>query len=328
VQELPGGIRRLTFPLPLGIRHVHCYLLPGADGWTLVDTGLGLPAAEERWEPVLREVDVARIVITHFHPDHAGGGEDARRLSGAQVLQGVTDYEQCERVWGSDDWSRRLADYLQQHGLPEEVAAELRDEATAFGPFIRFARDPDPIEEGDEVDGWQVLELPGHADGHLCLLRDGVLVAGDHLLGAITPTVGLYPDSRPDPLGDYLASLERTIELAPRLALPGHGEPIDDPPARATEIIEHHRRRLDETAAALGPEPRTGYEVSVALFGESLDASGRRFALAETLAHLEHLVREGRAARSGDDRTLAYTEPQILLDDDNPPSIRAPESGA
>jgi glyoxylase-like metal-dependent hydrolase (beta-lactamase superfamily II) len=328
VQELPGGIRRLTFPLPLGIRHVHCYLLPGAEGWTLVDTGLGLPDAEERWEPVLREVDVARIVITHFHPDHAGGGDDAQRLTGAQVLQGTTDYEQCERVWGSDDWSRRLADYLQRHGLPEKVAAELRDEATAFGPFIRFARDPDSIEEGDEVDGWQVLELPGHADGHLCLARDGVLVAGDHLLGAITPTVGLYPDSRPDPLGDYLASLERTIELAPRLALPGHGDPIGDPPARAQEIIEHHRRRLDETAAALGAEPSTGYEVSVTLFGESLDASGRRFALAETLAHLEHLVHEGRAARSGDDGTLAYTEAQILLDDDNPPSIRAPESGA
>jgi hypothetical protein len=41
MDELPGGIRRLTFPLPLEIDHVHCYLLPGSDGWTLVDTGLG-----------------------------------------------------------------------------------------------------------------------------------------------------------------------------------------------------------------------------------------------------------------------------------------------
>ena len=152
-----------------------------------------------------------------------------------------------------------------------------------------------------------MLELPGHADGHICLERDGVLVAGDHLLGVITPTVGLYPESRPDPLGDYQASLRRTIELAPRLALPGHGEPVTEPVARAREILEHHERRLDQTAAALGRDPRSAYEVSVVLFGVTLDASDRRFALAETLAHLERLVHEGRAARAGDDDRVSYT---------------------
>jgi glyoxylase-like metal-dependent hydrolase (beta-lactamase superfamily II) len=308
VDELPGGIRRLTFPLPMGIRHVHCYLLPGEDGWTLVDTGLGLPDAAVRWEPVLREVEVARIVVTHFHPDHAGGGEDAQALTGARVYQGAHDYDQCVRVWGSPEWSERLADYLRSQGLPQETADELRHEAMTFAPFIRFARDPELLREGDEVDGWRVLELPGHADGHICLERDGMLVAGDHLLGVITPPVGLYPESRPDPLADYQASLRRTIELAPKVALPGHGELVDDPVGRAHEILEHHVQRLDETAAALGPEPRTAYEVSVELFGTSLDASGRRFALAETLAHLERLVHQGRAARMGAAGTLAYTE--------------------
>lgn len=230
MDTLPGGIRRLTFPLPLGIKHVHCYLLPGDDGWTLVDTGLGLPDAAARWEPVLRQLDapIARILVTHFHPDHAGGGEDAQALTEARAFQGEHDYEQCVRVWGSADWSERLADYLRAGGLPEPVARELRHESRTFAPFIRFARDPEPLREGDEVDGWRVLELPGHADGHLCLLRDGVLVAGDHLLGVITPTVGLYPESRPDPLADYQASLRRTIELAHPRA-PGSWRPRHQP---------------------------------------------------------------------------------------------------
>ena len=310
MDELPGGIRRLTFPLPMGIRHVHCYLLPGEDGWTLVDTGLGLPDAEERWRPLLDDLGapVSRIVVTHFHPDHAGGGEDAQALTGASVLQGALDYEQCELVWGRDDWSEVLSDYLSANGLPEPLADELRDESRALRPFIRFARDPERLSEGDEVDGWKVLDLPGHADGHICLLRDGVLVAGDHVLGEITPTVGLYPGSlRADPLGDFLESLHRTIELAPELALPGHGDPIEDPAGRAREIVEHHRIRLDETRAALGDEPRNAHEVSLVLFGDDLDASGRRFALAETLAHLERLVREDRAARTGDDSAVTYT---------------------
>jgi glyoxylase-like metal-dependent hydrolase (beta-lactamase superfamily II) len=163
--------------------------------------------------------------------------------------------------------------------------------------------------EGSELDGWTVLELPGHADGHIGFLRDGVLIGGDHLLDPITPAVGLYPESRPDPLGDYLVSLERTAELGLRVVYPGHGEPIEDPAGRAREIIEHHRRRLDDVAAALGSEPRTGFEVSHAVFGRELSPQQRRFAVAEALSHLERLVREGRAARAGDARTLTYTAP-------------------
>ena len=135
------------------------------------------------------------------------------------------------------------------------------------------------------------------------------MIAGDHLLPGITPAVGLYPEARPDPLGDYLQSLERTIELAPRLALPGHGEPIGDPAGRARELVEHHRERLDATVAALGHRPRTAYEVSISLFGDSLPPSQRRFAVAETLAHLERLVRTGRARRSGNGRPVTYTGP-------------------
>jgi glyoxylase-like metal-dependent hydrolase (beta-lactamase superfamily II) len=164
------------------------------------------------------------------------------------------------------------------------------------------------LREGDVVDGWEVLELPGHADGHLCLVRDGVLVAGDHLLPTISPAVGLYPDSRPDPLGDYLASLERTAALGLRLALPGHGEPIDDPARRCHDPIEHHRRRLNDTASALGAQPRSGYDVSLDLFPNVDSAGARRFAVAESLSHLERLVVEGRARRHSDGGALSYTD--------------------
>jgi glyoxylase-like metal-dependent hydrolase (beta-lactamase superfamily II) len=158
------------------------------------------------------------------------------------------------------------------------------------------------------VAGWEVIATPGHADGHLCLVRDGVLVAGDHVLPTISPAVGLYPDSRPDPLADYLESLERTAALDLRLALPGHGEPIEDPSSRCLELIEHHRRRLDDTDAALGGGSRTGYEVSLELFPDVASAGARRFAVAETLSHLERLVLAGRARRHDAGGRLSYTD--------------------
>ena len=136
-----------------------------------------------------------------------------------------------------------------------------------------------------------------------------MLVGGDHLLARITPAVGLYPESRPDPLGDYLASLERTIELAPRIVYPGHGEPIEDAAERAREIFEHHHKRLDLVAAALSTSPRSGFAVSHDVFGAELAPQQRRFAVAETLSHLERLVREGRAGRTGDADDVTYTAP-------------------
>jgi glyoxylase-like metal-dependent hydrolase (beta-lactamase superfamily II) len=296
--SLAEGIERLTLPLPTGPRHVHCYLAHG----TLFDTGLGV--GESPWDGVEAE----RIAITHFHPDHVGGAEAAARATGAPVFQGGLDYAQCERVWGSRDWPERMASWFVRHGTPAGVADDLIDQGHAFAPFIRYAVDPELLYEGSEVGGWQVVELPGHADGQLGYLRDGVLIAGDHLLAQISPAVGLYPESRPDPLGDYLASLERVAELAPRVVYPGHGEPVHEPAARARELIAHHERRLDETATALSAAtPRTAYEISLALFGSELGPAQRRFAVAETLSHLERLVRDGRAARGGSDGTVTYT---------------------
>jgi glyoxylase-like metal-dependent hydrolase (beta-lactamase superfamily II) len=309
VLELTTDLRRLTFPLPTRPGHVHAYLLRDGDGWALVDTGLALPDLEERLEEAQAALDgpIGRIVITHFHPDHVGGGEQAVAVTGAPVWQGVLDYAQCTHVWGNPGWPATIARWFLVHGVPSEVANELLEQGSFYAPFIRFARDPQPLREGDRIAGWQVLEVPGHADGHLCLLKDGALVSGDHLLPDISPAVGLYPDSRADPLGDYLASLERTIALAPRVAYPGHGEPIRDPAGRAHELIAHHRARLGETAAALDGPPRTGYEVSLVLFGRELTPSARRFAVAETLSHLERLVAEGQARRTGDGEAVTYT---------------------
>jgi glyoxylase-like metal-dependent hydrolase (beta-lactamase superfamily II) len=309
VDELAGGIRRVTLPLPQRPGHVHAYVLPGDDGWTVVDTGLGLPDARERWAAELDGLPgaVARIFVTHFHPDHVGAAADVTALTDAPVLQGALDYEQCRLVWGGEDWSDVLAEWFGRHGVPADVTDELIGQGALYKPFIRFQPDPVPLEAGDDVGGWRTVAAPGHADGQLMLLRAGVLAAGDHLLDPITPTVGLWPESRPDPLADYLAALEATIALEPTLALPGHGEPIEDPVGRAHALLDHHRERLGRTAAALGEDPSTAYAVSFALFGDDLKPAARRFAVAETLSHLEHLVLQGGAGRRESDGGVTYT---------------------
>ena len=51
---------------------------------------------------------------------------------------------------------------------------------------------------------------------------DKLLLCGDQVLMKITPNIGLWPLTEPNPLGRYLQSLHELKSLAVRLALPGH----------------------------------------------------------------------------------------------------------
>src|SRR4249919_3341472 len=134
MDELDGGIRRVTLPLPTRPGHVHAYLLPGDDGWTLVDTGLGLPDAAERWEAELQELPgpVARVFITHFHPDHLGAAADVVALTGAPIFEGGLDLEQATLVWGGVDWAEVTADWFHANGVPEEETRELLEQGSSY----------------------------------------------------------------------------------------------------------------------------------------------------------------------------------------------------
>jgi glyoxylase-like metal-dependent hydrolase (beta-lactamase superfamily II) len=299
VVALEEGIRRITLPLPFGLDHVHCYLLRSSGGWTLVDTGLGSQDPAARWRPVLDDLDggIERIVVTHMHPDHVGGARDVAGLTGAPVVQGREDYAQCLAAWGPGRSAERLAAHWVANGMPAADVENVLRESDRLAAAIHWSESPQLVDGGDDVDGWRVEVLRGHADGHIVLWRDDVLIAGDTILAGITPTIGLYPNARPDPLADYFETLRRIEELAPRIAYTGHKDPIADPARRAREIRAHHDERLEAALAALDGDPRTAYEVSLQLFAGSLSPVERRFAIAESLAHLERLRVDGAVTR-------------------------------
>src|SRR5579884_2276839 len=149
--ELEDGIRRVTFELPFGIDHVHCYLLRAAsDGWILVDTGLGTRDPEARWRPVLDRLDapVELIVVTHMHPDHVGGARDAAAVTGAPVAQGREDHAQCVRAWGRRD-PNRFADHWRRHGMPEAQVESVVQEAELMLRAVHWVEEPTLLDADD-----------------------------------------------------------------------------------------------------------------------------------------------------------------------------------
>jgi glyoxylase-like metal-dependent hydrolase (beta-lactamase superfamily II) len=184
--------------------------------------------------------------------------------------------------------------------MPRELIEDMAAEAEGMAGAVHWVERPDRLlDPGDDVDGWSVELLRGHADGHIVLVREGTMIAGDTILTGITPAIGLYPNSRPDPLGDYLETLARFGRGDVRIAYTGHGSAVDDPAGRARTIAGHHAKRLDQAENALNDVPASAYAVSLALFDSDLSTTQRRFATAESLAHLERLVLAGRAERAG-----------------------------
>jgi glyoxylase-like metal-dependent hydrolase (beta-lactamase superfamily II) len=144
-----------------------------------------------------------------------------------------------------------------------------------------------------------VVHAPGHADYQYVLHDEarGILFAADHVLLGITPNIGLWPESLPHPLARYLKSLAAMRSMGVNLVLPGHGPVFHDLGGRIDELLRHHEKRLEVMSGEIQDRPKTPFEVSGAVFRETLTLYERCFALAETLAHLDHLVLEGRARR-------------------------------
>lgn len=148
----------------------------------------------------------------------------------------------------------------------------------------------------------RVIHAPGHAD-HQLMLHDegrGILFAADHVLLKITPNIGSWPDTHPNPLARYLDNLRQIRGLDADLVLPGHGPLFHDLRGRVDELMLHHEERLEVMRREISVAPKTSFEVSRKVFRYGLSLYERCFALSETLAHLEYLVLQGRAERAGD----------------------------
>lgn len=307
-REVVPGVWKITLPIPFPLRTVNVYALVDKDGgWTLIDAGMGTPDAREAFSAGLERAGLSianlkAVVLTHHHPDHIGLSGELQEQSGARVYMHPIDEQSLRIIWEGTMPERfgRVSNFFKQHGLERTDLWYTQADPKAMRrvlnvpPHDAFTL----VEDGAVIElvgeQYQVLWVPGHSDGQIVLFRerDGVFIAADHVLPRITPNVGLYSThDRPNPLGDYLASLAKVEHLPASIVLPGHGEPFADLGGRVREIIEHHHEREAQILALLRECPQHATSLTRQMFASRRieNHEALRMAVAEILAHLEHM---------------------------------------
>jgi len=261
-----GDIPPVVFPVADGItaidtfmggraRYTAAYLLEATET-ALVETGPGTsvePVAAALGELGVAPDQLAHIVLTHIHLDHAGGvGQLAERFPRATV-------------WVHHRGAPHIVDPTRLVASTARVwgEAEMRE---LFGPAtgvskgrVRPLEDTDMVSLGDR--SLLVLETPGHASHHVALVdsHTGAIFTGD-ALGIHVPDLPVLRPATPPPdfdLERYVASIERIRSAAASILLFAHFGPLADVDATCDLAIQRVRdwARVVEDGVRDGDDP-------------------------------------------------------------------------
>jgi glyoxylase-like metal-dependent hydrolase (beta-lactamase superfamily II) len=312
-EQILPGVYRIVLPLSGNpLREINSFVLTSSGRNLIVDTGMNRDECREALEAGLDElgVDLERtdIIATHYHADHQGLVATLLR-EGSRAFMGELD---AEAIRGNHDYwteSGPMGQAAVAAGFPSEVLrASLKNHpGFKYGPQVPVdyvgLKDGQTFAVGDYT--LTVVTTPGHTGGHICLYEPEAkfLISGDHVLGDITPNLQAWSDDE-DPLGDFLASLERVAVLDVEICLPGHRSLIEDCPRRIDELIEHHRVRANEVIEILEQSPGNAYDTAsrmswniVARSWEEFPIMQRWFATGEAIAHIRYLEARGLVER-------------------------------
>jgi len=302
------GVYRLRLPLPWpGVPHCNAWALSAGDGFVLVDTGMHNSESIAQLEGALamcglRLEEAKLVVCTHAHSDHCGQAVPITRAAGCELWIHPSHELMSRMVDDPEAVLARRLEVARQSGVPEEplrryAAQRENAEPGIIGPLEGDRDLLDGVTVQSDLGEWVVYETPGHAPSHVCLFQPErrLLISGDHLLGRIS----LYFEYgySPNPVGEFLSSLDVVERLGARLCLAGHGRTFTDVHAHIhgnRTLVEEH---LDKVLQAVqGAEP-TAFDVVGALYGETLSQQNGQWLLSQTLGYLTHLESTGRLRR-------------------------------
>ncbi len=314
--EIAPGVVWMRMPLGGSLAYINVWGLQDEDGWTLVDTGMSGEQTTEAWRKAfagpLNRRPVVRVIVTHMHPDHIGMAGWITRKFGSKLWITRLEYLMC-RMLAADTGREPPSEGLEFYRAAGWDQDALDSYSTRFGGFGKALHAlPDAyrrIVDGEvlTIGGreWRVIVGSGHSPEHACLYCPELklFISGDQVLPKITSNVSVFPtEPEGDPLNDWLTSLARIKTLVPDdvLVLPAHNDPFVGLHARIDQLLWFHEHGLSRLERVIA-EPKRAVDVFGVLFKRHINSGVLSMATGESLAHLNCLIRRGRAEKIRDD---------------------------
>lgn len=305
-REVFPGVHLIELPLPFTLGSINVYLVRLADGYLLLDCGMGTEACFHALERGMEAAgagwhDIREILLTHVHPDHMGLAPRLLELTGARLSMHAHDAEYLRELTQTERYLAWADGVMIEAGVTNEIITKIRGSSNEIHKHFHSLKPNRMLEGGEKIAAvlgeLAVLWTPGHSPGHVCLYgrERRVLFAGDQMLEQISPNIGWLPDR--DPLGEFLDSLRELERLEVDLILPSHGAPFSGHREWIRKTIAHHADRCARILALIDGASRSAAEVVNDLWDRTLIPFHYRFAVFEVLAHLEYLERLGRVTR-------------------------------
>ena len=232
--------------------HTNCYLVGDPDGsFVLVDPAIRMREDMEALSTAVErhKGELKAVLFTHSHGDHLA---DMSLLREAFAVP----------VWGSAHTHLSV-------------------------PCDRILVDGEVLELG--VQQWEVLITPGHHPGHVCLLSEAGLIAGDMVAGFGTI---LVPPHTGD-MGVYIEQLQRLSGSNPHLIFPSHGPVVAQPQRLLNRYIDHRLKRHERVLNAVKSGLNDLTSIAKDAYADTPEAHPG-LAEDQALSHLMTLEREER----------------------------------
>ena len=313
--EVAEGILWFRLPMPIALDHINIYLLDDGDSWVLIDTGLADTKSIEIWTNILKKYlskrPIQKIIGTHFHPDHVGLAGWLIERTDAEFWMTQIEWLSARQAYLTVDsgFSQVMSAFYKKANLKPDLIKIYED----IGNDYRSMVTPIPLEYeriehstsfkiGDRV--WKPVFGSGHSPDHVSFYceKDRIMLGGDMLLPRITPIIAVWwQEPNADPLKGYIEFLETLESIgSDALILPAHNRPYKELQTRVADLIFHHNERLEITYEACKNE-NSAEAIMQELFIRKLDPFQTRFAIGETIAHINNLIKKGTLRRRLDD---------------------------